>query len=502
MKTPFISRAAANSRSRQRGVTMALVALAMVAIVAMAALSIDVITLYLAREEAQRSVDAAAIAAAKIISVSGITGDPQNLTGNWLQICGPDDGVNGLATRVAKAVVAQNAIGSLASATPTVTYSAGTAGAITSSSDCRTLATTTAFGVNPMVTVTMTQTGLPTFFSRIWGYSGQQVSATAVAEAFNSSNSGNAGNQETGSVIPVNPRCAKPWIVPNLDPQNPTNPPGCTNNCKPFVSTIDGSIQNQGISLGGTGTSGSVGESFWLVPDCAPGGNCTLLGGGTQQPVANFSTTTYPGPFNLLYVPNQVGTPVIGVPSCSTGAPYEQAIEGCDQPTNYSCGVQAPSGGNIADLTLSPAVPTTTGVSCLIHQGDTGTTNAPSGQDYLNPFGAPATFPFQILAGSSNPLLSAGITSGSPVSVSPSLVTLPIYDSSAPTQLQSNRQNPVTFVGFLEVFINAVDVNGDIYVTVVNIAGCSNGSPSNPDPVSSSPVIGNSAVPVRLITNP
>jgi len=34
-----------------------LVAIAMVAIIAMAALSIDVVTLYLAREEAQRSAD-------------------------------------------------------------------------------------------------------------------------------------------------------------------------------------------------------------------------------------------------------------------------------------------------------------------------------------------------------------------------------------------------------------------------------------------------------------
>ncbi len=39
---------------RERGVTMVLVAVAMVAIIAMAALSIDVISLYLVKEEAQR----------------------------------------------------------------------------------------------------------------------------------------------------------------------------------------------------------------------------------------------------------------------------------------------------------------------------------------------------------------------------------------------------------------------------------------------------------------
>ena len=62
---------------------MLLVALAMVAIIGMAALSIDVITLYLAREEAQHSADSAALGAAKVLSLSGITGDPTNVSGNW-----------------------------------------------------------------------------------------------------------------------------------------------------------------------------------------------------------------------------------------------------------------------------------------------------------------------------------------------------------------------------------------------------------------------------------
>ena len=64
------------NRTQERGVTMLLVAVAMVAIIGMAALSIDVITLYLAREEAQHSADSAALGAAKVLSLSGITGDP------------------------------------------------------------------------------------------------------------------------------------------------------------------------------------------------------------------------------------------------------------------------------------------------------------------------------------------------------------------------------------------------------------------------------------------
>ncbi len=85
MKKPAIPRSLAGgaANNNERGVTMVLVAVAMVAIVAMAALSIDIVTLYLAREEAQRSADAAALAAARVLSVSGITGDPSNSTGNW-----------------------------------------------------------------------------------------------------------------------------------------------------------------------------------------------------------------------------------------------------------------------------------------------------------------------------------------------------------------------------------------------------------------------------------
>lgn len=98
------------TRTQERGITMLLVAVAMVAIIGMAALSIDVITLYLAREEAQHSADSAAVGAAKVLSLSGITGDPTNVSGNWGHICGPDNGTNGLATRVAKAIATQNAV--------------------------------------------------------------------------------------------------------------------------------------------------------------------------------------------------------------------------------------------------------------------------------------------------------------------------------------------------------------------------------------------------------
>jgi Flp pilus assembly protein TadG len=491
MKKSFVSRS--RDHRSEHGVTMVLVAAAMVAIIGMAVLSIDVVTLYLAKEEAQRSADAAALAAARVLSLSGLTGDPTNASSNWGAICG----ASGAATVAAQGVAAQNVVGNQVVPTATVTYSAGSAGTIgAGTSDCTTLSSS-AFGVNPMVTVKVTQIGLPNFFSRFWSRSGNSISATATAEAFNPSNSGNSGNQTSGTITPVQPRCVKPWVVPNLDPMNPA---GCTTGCTGFVDLSSGAIQHQGISLNGTGATGAIGEKFWIIPDCEHGnpGYCRLLNSGGVQPQANYTDATgyMAGPPNLLSAPGQVGTPVTAIPSCSGGDDYEEAIEGCDSPTNYQCGV---SNANAVDLTKhNPGVNSiTNAVQCLIHQTDATNLTSSSGQDYLKTtgtFGAPSAYPFQILAGTNNPL-GAGLA-GTPITSSNSIVSLPIYDQTTVT-LTSNAVTNVTFVGFLQVFINAVDGNGNRLVTVLNIAGCGNGTNAT-----GSPVQGSSPVPIRLITPP
>ena len=500
----------AGQRAEERGVTMLLVAVAMVAIIGMAALSIDIIVLYLAKEEAQHSADTAALAAARILSLSGITGDPTNLTGNWGLICGPDNGTTGLATRVAKAVANQNLVGGTAPTTINVTYSAGRASSTAGTSDCTSLSTS-AFGINPVVTVQIIRTGVPNFFSRIWGSGGTSLSASASAETFNSSNSASAGT--SGDIVPVQPRCVKPWVVPNQNPLIPapigtkycnmTSGPGA---CHTLVNLTSGVVTDPGIALNGGDGAHVIGETFWLVPDCQNGNPnyCRLLNNGAAdvQPQANYNDTSVsmpPSPSaDLLSAPGQVGTPVTAIPSCSTGDPYEEAIEGCDSPTNYQCGV---ANANAVDLTKhNPGVNSiTNAVACLIHQTDTTNWISSSGQDYLKTtgsFGDPSGYPFQILAGSSNPL-GAGLA-GTTITNSNSIVSLPIYDQTQPgVTLISNTTTPVTFIGFLQVFINAVDGNGNRLVTVLNVTGCGNGT--NP---TAAPITGSSPVPVRLITAP
>ena len=93
MLSPLIRRPRKNesndANSKQRGVTLALVAVSLVALIAMAALSIDIGTLYEAKVEAQRAADAGALTAARVISISGITGDPNDNSGSWEFACGP-----------------------------------------------------------------------------------------------------------------------------------------------------------------------------------------------------------------------------------------------------------------------------------------------------------------------------------------------------------------------------------------------------------------------------
>lgn len=424
----------------ERGITMVLVAVAMVAIIAMAALSIDIIALYLDREEAQRSADTAALAAARVLSLSGVTGDPNNTQGGlpsppWPAACA-------LATQVAQAIANQNSVGSAVPNTVSVTFKYN--GAVT---DCSSVSA--GFGINPQVQVQISRQGLPTMFSRIWARNTNTVSATAIAEAFNPSNSGTISS--SGSVVPVNPRCVKPWIIANLDPGNPGG----------FVDSTTGSLTNPGIRLGGV-APGVVGENFVLTDACS-GPNCSGMW-NKAVPVGS-------------YVPALVASPAIAVPNCSTGSDYQEAIGGCDQNTTYACGTVG--GGAQADLSINPGGTggdTFTAAQCLTHQA--------AGPDVLDT----SVFPYQILAGAGNPVVTSGI-----ITSSNSVVTLPIYDNAVLPN--GTSQPPINIIGFLQVFITAVNSDGSLAMTVLNVAGCGNAA-------SSLAVSGTSPVPVRLITPP
>lgn len=486
MLRPLIQRSARCADS-EHGVTLLLVALAMVSIITMAGLSIDIGTLYQASAEAQRSADAAALAAARVLSASGMTGDPANSSNTWSTTCAN-------ATQVAQAVANQNLISGAPPSSVTVTFSAN------DGSNC-TFNMPSGFGVNPIVTVKVSQASLPTYFSRIWGRTGSSASATASAEAFNSASSGTYASG--GSIVPVQPRCVKPWMVANYDPLHPAPTGASANNycdgssgpgaCDPLVNT-DGSIKHPGI----LGANGIIGESFWLIADCAYNQSYCKF----RDPVPQANTTKAKhfhaeDPPNVEYLPAQTSFPSVAIPAGGTcsgvSGNYAQAVAGCDQNTHYQCGVQK---GNNVDLSENPSPnDTPSGVQCATHQG-----NGNSGQDTLvmNGLATPPVpvYPFQIQIGSNNPLKGAGAGGTDIISNSTSIMTLPIYDSTMQT-FTAGGVNQVTVIGFLQVFVDAVDQFGNVGVTVMNITSCGTSVPAG-----AAALTGTSPVPVRLITPP
>jgi hypothetical protein len=452
MKTPLIHRPRKHGTAGtgERGVTFALVAVSIVAILAMAALSIDVATLYIANAEAQRAADAAALAGARVLSLYGVTGDPTNAGGNWAAACA-------LAKQAAIAVASQNTLAGASVTLPATNITiqdsggngCGSAGAV-------------AFGVNPQVKVLVQKANLPLFFAPVMraffspGASRSiPVSATATAEVYNPSES--LAFSATGQQRSVTPRCVKPWIIPNKEPKLRGG------SFLPFVDP------NGGITNPGLAPTGLIGEQFVLrsaacttSTSCNPGG---LVASGVET-----------------YIPADIQAPFVAVPNGASGSTFQQASAGCDTGTVYACGttngVQAElmpdPGGNAGDTAIATRV--------LIN--DTG---VPGGPDNISV----ASYPFSISAGTGNPLVASGaVASNAVISASNSVVTLPIMDD---VGLPAGNNNPfVTIKGYLQVFIMDVSgTNGDITVKVLNVSGCGTAT--------GNAIRGTSPVPVRLI---
>jgi Flp pilus assembly protein TadG len=421
-------------RPRERGQTILLVAIALVSLLAMAALAIDVTTLYVARGEMQRAADAAALAGAKAFVDSGLTTDPTNATRQAL--------AQTMATSVINSIVSQNKISGappVLAAAPTFDF--------------------TRPG-NPQVSVTLQRTDLPTFFARIFGTRLSTVTAGAVAEAYNASNS----QTSTGNFVPITPKCVKPILVANQDPQTTLK----------FVDPTSGAAVATGV----------VGEQINLYPACTGTGGvgtCTTL--TPNPPTANSPTLK-----NLNYIAAQV-TPNANnlCPACQGTPDFEQSIECCDF-NAFSCGAAAPKVN--VDVTIRHSQlrnQTTNGVQCLIG-GAPDTLDAASLPGFVA-----GTDPVRITAGS-------GPHSGTFVTTSNSIANLPIIDTTTPI-----IGGQATVIGFLQVFIdNSTTVNSppagnhtEVQAHILNVIGCGN-NPSAGAPVSGG---GMSSIPVRLIHN-
>jgi hypothetical protein len=427
-------------RRGERGQTIILVAVSLVTLLAMAALAIDVVTLYVARGEMQRAADAAALAGAKAFVDSGVTSDPTNASRQAL--------AQTMATQVIRDILLQNRVSGVGPSQ---------------------VAGSPAFDFtrpgNPQVTVSIQRTNLPTFFSRIWGSRVATVSASAVAEAYNASNS----QISTGNYVPITPKCVKPLLVANQDP-----------------ATTSGFID---VTSGAAVATNVVGEQITLYPACTGTGGvgtCTVL--NPNPPKAN---SPVPGPAHYLnYIAAQV-TPNANnlCPTCSGVPDFEQSVECCDF-NAYSCGAAAVK--IFTDTTIRHGQlrnETNNGVQCLIGGGAADTLDPTS----LPGFSA-GTEPVRITAGS-------GPLSGNLVTTSNSIVNLPIIDTTNPLPTTPGAQ--VTVIGFLQVFIDGSNTvpsppagnHAEVQAHILNVVGCGN-APAAGAPVSGGGV---SPIPVRLI---
>ncbi len=440
-------------RPHERGQTMIFVAISIVSLLALAALAIDIVTLYVARTEIQRAADAAALAGAKAIVDSGLTTLPTS-DGNYTN-------AKNLAQSMATASI--NAIIS-----PPINQVAGGPPALVSIPSFD-------FTTHPgsyQVTVSLRRANLPTFFSKIWARSAATVTATATAEAYNPAN--------LTAITPIALKSVKPWLVANADP---------TFTALTFVDTTTWIVD-----------SGVIGKTFDLVSGCS-GSTTPCL--PTPNPIRFPVGATTP---QVEYVPAQV-TPTNSSnvcpnsgPSCNSsclgGSDYELSIE-CADVNAYS---YLNCGGGSTNATWDNSVnpggasgPSAAGAECLIHA--TGPGSGPE-LDTLDSTLWPGA-PMKITGG------TCSAAPGQLVTASSSIVTIPII---ADTSLSTG--SPVTVVGFLQAFINQVDPvpgslglppAGSINITVLNIVGCSSAN-NSVNPVVG--VSGTSPVPVRLITPP
>lgn len=420
-----------------------LVAVVMLFVIgAMAALSIDVVTIYTARSEAQLAADSAALAAARVLANSGATSDTTSasMAGAWI-----------LAQAVAIQVAEQNHVGGANLTAAEVTLPTSPGGTNT----------------NPTVTVSVQKKDLPTFFARIWGAKFITVAASATAEAYNPSGT----NLTTGTTTPVAPICVKPWLLPNIDPTSPPKAP------TPIFVTATGAIAPTATGLLG---STSTGPATRLRLACDPPNTAS---GDCSTPPAPAAWEYYPGdPGPASFPPPTLALPTC-TPALTTG--YQETIAGCIR-TPIAC--NSPVGIDTS-IDANRDLETAEAVNCLTH----ATANpGDADQVHLTTGSGP---PFQFLAGDDNSIPGAA---GNDVMVSSSLVTVPVFDSTGTAPTSS-----VTIIGFVQLFLNPTGsrapvggVNiGHVRTTVINIAGCGTGATGQP-------ILGNGASPVavRLIS--
>jgi Flp pilus assembly protein TadG len=417
-------------RPSSRGIALISLAFAMVLFLGTAGMAVDLAYLYAARVEAQRSADAAALAAANDFANSGYT--------SGLLTVGQ---VETLAAADATAIGNKNLVLGQSPGLNATTF-ASTCPPPAGADGCFDVSVTN----DPRVTVVVKRTAahgnpVPLFFMKMFGMQTADVSAVGLAEAYNPSTYGGP---------PINMQDMKPWLVPNCDPQHVVpvgdsrGNPNCpvTGGLAAYFIYPPGSNLQAEIVTPGQAPAGVVGEQFVLKP-----------GSPSQAPVPSQFYPLYLPQSNAAVCPADASTSTSSNGSGSASL-YEQNIE-CWTPETFTCGQESV---NIASGNM--VGPTGTAVDVLIHE------NNGTGQDTLNL----TQLPFQIVSGLNNPYYSPGQV----ITSSDSMVVVPLYDG-ANLCPGGSCSTTVNVQGFLQVFLQSEgSPQGTVTSYVINAGGCGN----------------------------
>lgn len=437
-------------RHDDRGVSILMIAVSMIFVLGIAGLGIDLASLYVARSQAQRAADAGALAAAQRLA--------SNCTSTAGGSISPDCQANAISQ--AEAIGNQNLI---AGVSPNIGgVSSDVTFLSTSSNDPQVqviAARDTAHG-NPM----------PTFFVKIFGINTADVSAKAVAEAYN----------PTGSYVPTNAKCLKPWLMPNCDWSQPYTGAGPQN-----AACVDpAGVQHPQFTMAPPGTTTLTQDLSKPVLD-----ESVTQGEMLTVKSSDPSLASAPSQFYPVYLP--IDSTTRSCPSCAltpggggaaSGAQYSENIACCNL-TPIACGTQ-----QIQPITGNMVGPTGNGIDCLIHQ------QGNSGQDTMDPS------TLVITGGWNNPYKLANVPN---ITSSDSIVTVPLYDghtlcpgNSCPSQVS------ITVLGYLQLFIIG-ETNGTVRAYVMNVIGCPDSASSSSNGGGTTPISGSGGSPiaVRLISD-
>ena len=298
-------------RPNDLGVSILIVSVGMIFVLGMAGLGVDLASLYVARSQAQRTADAAALAGATYWAKHGCaSATGTDITPNC------KDNAKVRAQKAGEANLVAGAIPGLDISFPTLSVS---------DPQIRVVAARDTAHDNPV----------PTFFVKVFGIDTVNISASATAEAYNATNNSTL----------VGSKCVKPWLLPDCDPNT------ASTDGNPYCLDQHGNI-NGGHYASDPNLVGSL---------------ITIKPGNPGQ-------ASGPSEFYPVFVQGDQAS-ASSCPTCASsqnssgsqsGDLYRQNIECCIQ-NPVVCGTQT-----ITAINGNMVGPTDQGVQCLIGQLNSG----------------------------------------------------------------------------------------------------------------------------------